>query len=126
MENVFALADEFGPARVVHVYEPQLGLKATLVTDNVAAGPSIGGLRITPDVSTGMGTEETCRAWVKDEIGRAAGLPRELGGIPLDETGVTGRALFHAIEAALGWRDFELDGARASDEGASPVVDIPS
>jgi glutamate dehydrogenase (NAD(P)+)/glutamate dehydrogenase (NADP+) len=35
-----------------------------------------------------MGTNEECMAWVKDEIGRAAGLPRALGGIPLDEIGL--------------------------------------
>ena len=32
-----------------------------------------------------MGTDEACMAWVKDEIGRAVGLPAALGGIPLDE-----------------------------------------
>ena len=29
-------------------------------------------------------------AWIKDEIGRAVGLPPELGGIPLDTIGATG------------------------------------
>ena len=47
-----------------------------------------------------MGTDETCMAWVKDEIGRAAGLPAFLGGIPLDELGATGWGLLHAAEAA--------------------------
>ena len=37
-----------------------------------------------------MGTNEVCMAWVKDEIGRSVGLPREIGGIPLDEIGATG------------------------------------
>ena len=36
-----------------------------------------------------MGTDEECMAWVKDEIGRVVGLPREIGGIPLDEIGAT-------------------------------------
>jgi glutamate dehydrogenase/leucine dehydrogenase len=37
-----------------------------------------------------MGTDEHCMAWIKDEIGRAVGLPPEIGGIPLDEIGATG------------------------------------
>jgi len=34
-----------------------------------------------------IGTDETCMARMKNEIGRAVGLPREIGGIPLDEIG---------------------------------------
>ena len=44
--------DDLGPAKIIHVREPRIGLKATLVVDNVAAGPSIGGLRMAPDVTT--------------------------------------------------------------------------
>src|SRR6516162_2245667 len=29
-----------------------------------------------------MGTDELAMGWIKDEIGRAVGLPREIGGIP--------------------------------------------
>jgi len=53
MSESFALGDDLGPAKIIHVQEPALGLKATLVIDNVARGPSIGGLRMAPDVSTG-------------------------------------------------------------------------
>jgi len=52
MEDIFRFADELGPAKVIYVYEPSVGLKAVLVVDNVARGPAIGGLRIAPDVST--------------------------------------------------------------------------
>ena len=52
MEDIFRFADELGPAKVIHVYEPSVGLKAVLVVDNVARGPAIGGLRIAPDVCT--------------------------------------------------------------------------
>jgi glutamate dehydrogenase (NAD(P)+) len=52
MEDVFRFADELGPTKVIHVYEPSVGLKAVLVVDNVARGPAIGGLRMAPDVST--------------------------------------------------------------------------
>ena len=137
-DNPFGYADELGPEKIITVYEPGIGLKGILVVDNVAIGPSIGGLRMAVDVSTeecfrlaramtfknaaaglphgggksvifadpkpprpekerlirafaaalgdigdyifgpDMGTDETCMAWVKDEIGRAVGLPPEI------------------------------------------------
>jgi glutamate dehydrogenase (NAD(P)+) len=49
--NVFSLSDELGPALVIHVAEQGIGLQGILVVDNVAAGPSIGGLRMAEDVS---------------------------------------------------------------------------
>ena len=51
MEDVFGFADELGPSKIIHVYEPSVSLKGILVVDNVAAGPSIGGVRMAPDVS---------------------------------------------------------------------------
>ena len=59
-----------------------------------------------------MGTDETCMAWVKSEIGRAVGLPREIGGIPLDEIGATGWGLRGACEVAARHHGFDLEGAR--------------
>ena len=177
----FAFADELGPVRITHVWEPTLELRAILVVDNVAAGPAIGGLRMAPDVSleecvrlaramtlknaaaglphgggksvlfgdprmaterkermvrtmaaalagdTGyifgpdMGTNEQCMAWVRDEIGRATGLPREVGGIPLDEIGATGWGLRHAVEVAAEFCDLELEGARLAIQGFGAV-----
>ncbi|RPI46623.1 MAG: Glu/Leu/Phe/Val dehydrogenase, partial [Hyphomicrobiaceae bacterium] len=55
-----------------------------------------------------MGTNETAMAWVKDEIGRSVGLPRELGGIPLDEIGATGFGLAVAAEAAQEFSKVQL------------------
>ena len=52
MLEEFPFADELGPARIVHVHEPRIGLKGVLVVDNLAMGPAIGGLRMAPDVST--------------------------------------------------------------------------
>jgi glutamate dehydrogenase (NAD(P)+) len=181
MEDIFGFADELGPAKVVHVHQPRLGLKGVLVVDNVATGPSIGGLRMAPDVSVAecarlaramtlknaaaglrhgggkavlvgdprmpgaqkeqlirafasalkneadyifgpdMGTDEECMAWVKDEIGRAVGLPKEIGGIPLDEIGATGWGLSHVTEVALRHRDFKLEGARVAIQGFGAV-----
>jgi len=50
-ENVFKLADELGPEKVVFLYEPRTQMKAIVVVDNVAAGPAIGGVRMAPDVT---------------------------------------------------------------------------
>jgi glutamate dehydrogenase (NAD(P)+) len=181
MAEVFRLGDDLGPAKVIHVREPGLGLQAVLVVDNVARGPSIGGLRIAPDVSTkecfrlaramtlknsaaglahgggksvlwgdpampparkealvrafahalrnerdyifgpDMGTDETCMAWVQDEIGRAVGLPAALGGIPLDEIGATGWGLCHATDVATRHLGFSLERARVVIQGFGAV-----
>jgi len=68
-----------------------------------------------------MGTDEMCMAWIKDEIGRAAGLPAEVGGIPLDEIGATGWGLRHAVEVALHFCDFKLKHARVVIQGFGAV-----
>ena len=52
MTEAFRFGDDLGPAKIIHVQEPALGLKAVLVVDNVARGPAIGGLRMAADVST--------------------------------------------------------------------------
>ncbi|HEY5604426.1 MAG TPA: Glu/Leu/Phe/Val dehydrogenase [Gammaproteobacteria bacterium] len=52
MNDVFEFTDELGPAKIIHVYEPSVNLKAVLVVDNVAKGPSVGGIRMAEDVST--------------------------------------------------------------------------
>lgn len=181
MSNVFEFADDLGPAKIIHVHEPSINLKAILVVDNIAKGPSIGGVRMAPDVSTeecfrlaramtmknaaaglphgggkavlygdpkmpkeekqqliralasslryveeyifapDMGTDEECMAWVKDEIGRVVGLPREVGGIPLDEIGATGWGLSHVTDVALRYCDFPLEGARIVIQGFGAV-----
>jgi glutamate dehydrogenase (NAD(P)+) len=181
MEDVFNYANELGPAKVIYVYEPSVDLKAVLVVDNVARGPSIGGIRMASDVSTeeclrlaramtfknaaaglphgggkivvygnpkmdkdlkqrllralasalrneedyifapDMGTDEECMAWIKDEVGRVVGLPREVGGIPLDEIGATGWGLSHVTEVALQFCDFDLKGARVVIQGFGAV-----
>src|SRR5210317_2516627 len=53
MNDVFDLADDLGPLKIIHVHEPGIGLKGVLVVDNVARGPSIGGVRMADDVTTG-------------------------------------------------------------------------
>jgi glutamate dehydrogenase (NAD(P)+) len=180
-DTVFRFADALGPAKIVHLHVPRAGLKAIVVIDNVACGPSIGGVRMAPDVSVeecfglaramtlknaaaglphgggksvifgdprmppaekervirafagairdlgdyipgpDMGTDERCMAWVRDEIGRAVGLPSELGGIPLDDIGATGFGLVVAIEAALPHCGLSLPGARVAVQGFGAV-----
>ncbi|MFQ5774066.1 MAG: Glu/Leu/Phe/Val dehydrogenase [Kiloniellaceae bacterium] len=181
IEDVFRFADELGPAKIVEIYEPGVGLKAIVVVDNVACGPAIGGVRMASDVSVeecfrlaramtlknaaaglahgggksvifadprmpvsdkerlirafacaigdikdyipgpDMGTDEGCMAWIVDEIGRAVGLPREFGGIPLDEIGATGFGLGIAVDVAQRYCGMTLKGARMAVQGFGSV-----
>ncbi len=68
-----------------------------------------------------MGTNETAMAWVRDVTGRSVGLPREVGGIPLDEIGATGYGLAAALEVAESFSDFRVDGARVVVQGFGSV-----
>jgi len=68
-----------------------------------------------------MGLNERCLAWIFDEIGRAAGLPVELGGIPLDEVGATGFGLAIAAEVAQEFCDVKIAGARVAVQGFGAV-----
>jgi len=181
MQDCFTFADELGPSKIIHVHEPSIGLRAILVVDNVARGPSIGGVRMATDVSVeecarlaramtfknaaaglphgggkavlygdpklpkadkerlirglaqalrhtaeyifapDMGTDEECMAWIKDEIGRVVALPREVGGIPLDEIGATGFGLGHVADVAQEFVGVQLAGARMVVQGFGAV-----
>ena len=68
-----------------------------------------------------MGTDERAMGWIKDETGRAAGLPREIGGIPLDEIGATGFGLAVAVDVAARQIGLELNGARVVVQGFGSV-----
>jgi glutamate dehydrogenase/leucine dehydrogenase len=68
-----------------------------------------------------MGTNETCMAWVQEEICRAVGLPRVIGGIPLDVIGATGLGVAAACEVAQEFCDFQLQGARVAVQGFGAV-----
>ena len=43
-------ADEFGPEKVLEVYDPETGMKGFTVIDNTALGPAKGGIRMTSTV----------------------------------------------------------------------------
>jgi glutamate dehydrogenase (NAD(P)+) len=68
-----------------------------------------------------MGTDELAMGWIDDETGRAVGLPRELGGIPLDEIGASGFGLVAAIEVAAEHLGLPLAGARVVIQGFGSV-----
>ena len=52
MEILNQFADEYGPEKIVYIYEPRCGLHGIVVIDNIAAGPAIGGIRMAPDITT--------------------------------------------------------------------------
>jgi glutamate dehydrogenase (NAD(P)+) len=65
-------ADDLGPEQIVYLHESSAGLRAVVAIDNTAAGPSIGGVRMAPDVSA----EEAFRlARAMTFKNAAAGLP---------------------------------------------------
>ena len=45
-------ADEWGPEKILQVYEPESGMKGVLVIDNTKLGPGKGGIRMMPTVTT--------------------------------------------------------------------------
>lgn len=68
-----------------------------------------------------MGTDETCMAYLYDEMGRAVGLPRVLGGIPLDVIGATGFGLAVCAEVAQEFAGIRLEKARVAVQGFGAV-----
>ena len=72
MDNVFEFGDNIGPYKTIHVQNQSVGLSGILVIDNVAAGPSIGGMRIAPDV-----TFQECA-----RLARAMTLKNAAAGLP--------------------------------------------
>lgn len=180
-ESIFQFADDLGPSKIIHIYEPITQLKAIVVVDNTVCGPAIGGVRMAVDVTTtevfrlaramtlknavaelphgggksailadpklplpikerlirtfaraikditeyipgpDMGTNEQCMAWIKQETGRAVGLPRTMGGIPLDEIGATGFGISVCAEVASKFCNLDLHGARIVIQGFGSV-----
>jgi glutamate dehydrogenase (NAD(P)+) len=68
-----------------------------------------------------MGTDEECMAWIKDEVDRVVGLPREIGGIPLDEIGATGWGLRHVTQIAMQHLGLPMEGAKVAVQGFGSV-----
>ena len=68
-----------------------------------------------------MGTNEAAMALVRDEGGRCVGLPRVLGGIPLDEIGATAWGVVASADVAKDVAGLELEGARIAMQGFGAV-----
>ncbi|HVP23055.1 MAG TPA: Glu/Leu/Phe/Val dehydrogenase [Conexivisphaerales archaeon] len=49
--DVWSMADEWGPEKVIQVYDPDTGMQGVLVIDNTASGPGKGGIRFSPTVT---------------------------------------------------------------------------
>ncbi len=100
---IFApFADQWGPEKIIHIYEPRLPMRAIVVIDNTALGPAIGGIRMAPDLTT----EEVFRlARTMTWKNAAAGLPHGGGkagiladpGLPLAEKERLMRTLARAM-----------------------------
>ncbi len=170
---------EIGPLKVIQLFFPVSNFKAVVVVDNVALGPSIGGVRVSHDVTVeevkrlartmtmknsiaglphgggkagiiadpkdpekehyfrlfaqaikelyeyipgpDMGSNEKCMAWMHDEIGRAVGLPEEIGGLPLDKLGATGFGLSECAEVACQYANVEIKGTKVAIQGFGSV-----
>jgi glutamate dehydrogenase (NAD(P)+) len=48
--HVIKFGDEWGPEKILEVYEPSVGLKGITVIDSTVLGPAKGGIRMTPTV----------------------------------------------------------------------------
>lgn len=68
-----------------------------------------------------MGLGEHAMVIILRQTGRVIGLPRELGGIPLDEIGSTGFGIAEAVEMATGYINLDLRKATAAIEGFGAV-----
>lgn len=68
-----------------------------------------------------MGTNEAAMAFIRDEGGRSAGLPRELGGIPLDEIGATAFGLMTSADVAKERVGLGFPGMRVAVQGFGAV-----
>ena len=68
-----------------------------------------------------MGTNEAAMAFIRDEGGRSAGLPRELGGIPLDEVGATAFGLMVSADVAKEKVKMSFPGMRVAIQGFGAV-----
>jgi glutamate dehydrogenase/leucine dehydrogenase len=179
VKNIKENIQDIGPSKIIQLYFPVSDFRAIVVVDNTALGPSIGGVRVSLDVSVeevkrlartmtmktsvaglshgggkagiiadpsspkkelyfrvfaqaikdikdyipgpDMGSNEECMAWIHDEIGRVAGLPEEIGGLPLDKLGATGFGLAECAEVACNYANIELNGARVAIQGFGSV-----
>jgi glutamate dehydrogenase/leucine dehydrogenase len=179
MDREKSYIDEIGPSKIIQLYFPLSNFHAIVVIDNTALGPSIGGVRVSLNVTVeevkrlsrtmtmknsiaglphgggkaaiiadpkdpkkedyfrrfaqsikefydyipgpDMGSNEECMAWVYDEIGRACGLPEEIGGLPLDKLGATGFGLAECAEVSCKYARIDLKKSTVAIQGFGSV-----
>jgi len=68
-----------------------------------------------------MGTNEAAMALLRDEGARSIGLPKVLGGIPLDEIGATAWGVVASADVAKEVAGIKLKGARVAMQGFGAV-----
>lgn len=113
-----AAADiRFGGGKAGIVADPNVENKHELIRSFARAIELVTDYIPGPD----MGTDERCMAIIYDEIGRAVGLPCELGGIPLDEIGSTGYGVTMSTEVACEYVQLNLSEATVAVEGFGAV-----
>ena len=49
--EIHNIGDNIGPEKIMLLRQPRVGLEAIVVVDNVACGPAIGGVRMSPDLT---------------------------------------------------------------------------
>jgi glutamate dehydrogenase (NAD(P)+) len=50
--TIETFADDYGPEKILQVYDPKTGMRGVLVIDNTVLGPGKGGIRMMPTVTT--------------------------------------------------------------------------
>ncbi|GAA4039113.1 Glu/Leu/Phe/Val family dehydrogenase [Nonomuraea soli] len=116
-------ADELGPAEVVHL-RPMPGMEAVVVVDNLALGPAIGGVRLTPTVST-VEVARLARAMTLKNA--AAGLPHGGGKAGIRRTadldGISRERLMRAFARAIAHLTDYIPGPdMGTDESCMAIV----
>jgi glutamate dehydrogenase/leucine dehydrogenase len=108
-----------GGAKSVIFADPRMdiGLKEELIRAFAQALLQVTDYIPGPD----MGTNETAMAWVRDEGKSCVGLPKEIGGIPLDVIGATAYGVVACADVAKDHLGMALDGARVAMQGFGAV-----
>jgi hypothetical protein len=106
MADLFRFADALGPLKLVRIWRPTVGLRAVVAADNIGDKERLirafaTAIADVTDYIPGpdMGTDEMAMGWIRDETGRAVGLPRELSpessGSPVPRSASAARRGWH-------------------------------
>jgi glutamate dehydrogenase/leucine dehydrogenase len=107
----------FGGGKSAILADPKCANKETLVRVFAQSIKHLAEYIPGPD----MGTDEECMAWIHAEIGRAIGLPKSMGGLPMDELGATGFGVAVSADIACEQYGLPLKNARVVIQGFGNV-----